>query len=63
LSDRKLLSNRNNNNNNNNSNNDSIRIYLRANLAAQRPVTESAGVRRKKQQQNATNTTETGEFI
>jgi hypothetical protein len=35
---------------NNNNNNNSIRIYLRANLTAQKPVTKLARVRRTKQQ-------------
>jgi hypothetical protein len=41
----------------------SIRIYLRANVTAQRPITELARVKGKKQQQNVTNKTKTAEFI
>jgi hypothetical protein len=38
-----------NNNNNNNNNNNSVRVYLRANLAAQRPITKLARVHRNTQ--------------
>jgi hypothetical protein len=39
----------NNNNNNNNNDNNSIRVYLRANLTAQRPITKLARVYRNTQ--------------
>jgi hypothetical protein len=50
-------------NNNNNNNNNSIRIYLRANLTAQRPITKLTRVRKKKQQQNTASKIKTREFI